>query len=156
MHRRLAAVIPNDLAPGHRLRRHVTPIANVDARAGFAGPDVRRQSASAEDGAGEVRVEVEVEGVVGAAAQGGFQGVHVRARGDGPGVVGGVGRAEEGEADVVGVVGFVEGGELVGHHGRGHGGGVACFGQDVEVGGDFDGFGLAREEARGLREGACR
>lgn len=99
-------------------------------------------------------MEVEVEGVVGTAAQGGFQGVHVRPRGDGPGVVGGVGRAEEGEADVVGVVGFIEGSELVGHHGWGHGGGIACFGQDVEVGGHFDGFGLACEEARDLCEGA--
>ena len=49
-------------------------------------------------------MEVDVQITVRPLTEGGFSGIHIRARGDGPGVVGGERRVDEGEGDPVGVV----------------------------------------------------
>ena len=148
VHGRAAEVIADDGPAGHGSGQDVAAVADVGrgrerlARARRAGQvgDVGGQGAVAEQlaaaarGGGrrrEVRLEVDVEGRIAAAAQhllhGGVVGV------GGPRVVGGEGGVDEAEADAAGRVGLLQRAQLVGDHGRRDKAGLVCRGDNVKV-----------------------
>ena len=128
MHRRLPQIIPvhRNRRLRHTARQHIAPVGRVvhgrilDGRA--VGPRVRdrgRQGAVAQQGGGgavgvgrggEVGLEVDVQGLVAAAAQGLLHRRRFGVRG--PAVVDGPGRRDESEADARGAVEAVEDGDL--------------------------------------------
>lgn len=142
-----AFVVPARSPAGHGAGRDVAAVGDVDAGRAARG-DFGREGAGSQDAAGEVGVEVDVEVGVGSDSQSGFEGIHVGAVGDGPGVVGGERGVDEVEGDADGVVGCVHGGGLVGGHFGGDGVGFGGGGYDVEVGVDGDWLlGLAADES---------
>lgn len=130
MHGRLPQIVPEgrDRGLGHAAREHVAPVGGVvqgrvlERQPGRARVrDGGRQGAVAEQGGGgrvgvgggrEVGLEVEVQGLVAAAAEGALH----RGRGGvrGPGVVDGPGRRDEFEGDAGGAVEAGEDGDLAG------------------------------------------
>lgn len=136
VHGRLAHVVAGDGAAGGGAGGDVAAVNGVGG--GLRGvAHVGGEGALAEGAAGHVALEVEVEGGVGALAEGLLHGEVVSWGGaHGPGVVGGEVGALEGEGDAVRVVGGVQGGDLL-RDLRGlddAGGGVR--GHDVDVDGD--------------------
>jgi len=144
-----AFVVTLRLSAGHGAGVDVAAVGGVEAWVGSLG-DFGGQGAGSKDAASEVRVEIEVQVFVRSSAESGFEVVHCRAVGDGPGVVGGEGGVDEVESDSYGVVSGVEGRGLGVGHLLGDGGGFGGAGYDVEVGVDCKGLleGAAREGCR--------
>ena len=135
MRRRHALIIPIDRALGHRARIDIAAISHIAGRVG----DVGGQRAGAEDAAIQVRLEVDVERIVGALAQRILHVRVVRPGAHGPGVVGGEVGAFEVELHADGLVGGVECRDLCVRHVLRDGAGRGGLGHDVEVGVDGDG-----------------
>ena len=159
VHRRLALVVLGHGAVGHRAGLDVAPVVDVDGRrdgpaAAAAAADARRQRALPQDAARQVRLEVDVQGRVGALAQ---RLLHREVVGVGgaerPSVVDGPGQVGERELDVVGVVDLVERVHLVLCHLRRDVVFLGRRGHDVEDGGDGDGAGVAGEKGGCARGG---
>lgn len=130
MHRRLPQIVPvrRDRGLGHAARQHVAPVGGVVERRVLERQPGRarvrdggRQGAVAEQGGGgvvgvggggEVGLEVEVQGLVVAAAEGALH--RGRLGVGGPGVVDGPGRRDELEGDAGGAVEAGEDGDLAG------------------------------------------
>ena len=130
MHRRLPQIVPErrDRGLGHAARQHVAPVGGVVERRVLERQPGRArvrdgggQGAVAEQGGGgvvgvggggEVGLEVEVQGLVVAAAEGVLHRGRFGVRG--PGVVDGPGRRDELEGDAGGAVEAGEDGDLAG------------------------------------------
>ena len=127
VHGRLPLIVPlhGERSPLRGASQHAASVLSVvdgGVLVGFAAGgvgDVCGEGAVAEQGGGgavgvrwggQVRLQVDVQGGVGAAAEGGFHGGAVGVRG--PAVLDGVGTAGEGEGDIGGGVGSVEDGDL--------------------------------------------
>ena len=149
VHGGLAQVIAGDGAAGHRVRLDVAPVHDEGGRLGRAGRGHGRgQRTPAEDVAGQVGLEVDVQGRVGTFTQGLLHLGVVVGLADGPSVVDRPGRVREVEVDVVRGIGVVELGDLcLGHLFR-H---LAVLGRgrdDVEVRRDADRLLAARGKDR--------
>jgi len=163
VHRRLALVVPRHGPVGHRAGLDVAPVVGVDGRRdgppaaaadADADADARWQRALPQDAARQVRLEVDVQGRVGALAQRLFHREVVGVGGaKGPCVVDCPGQVGERESDVVGVVGSVERVHLVLRHLRRDVVFLGRRGHDVEDGRDGDGAGVAGEKRGGARGG---
>jgi len=151
VHRRHARVVAVNVAGWHRLGLHVAAVGHVHALGRCAGADVRWQGADAQDAAGEIGLEVDVERAVGALAQRGFHSGVIGACAHGPGVVRGDADAFQCEADAVWVVACVHGGHLGLRHCFRDGAGTGFLGYDVEVGRDIDGGSGACDVVHELR-----
>jgi len=137
---RLTAIVALHGAGGHRVCVDVAAVGEVDGRVGFTVGNGGGEGAFAEDATGEVGLEVEIEGAVGALAEGLFHRRVGVAAADGPGIIGSPSDVDEVEFDIVGVVRVVERVELCFGHVVGDAGFCGFFGDNVEY--DVNGDGL--------------
>ncbi|KAI7506299.1 hypothetical protein KC367_g110 [Hortaea werneckii] len=115
VHGRLAEVVARQGTPRHGSGVDVAPVHVVEFH---GGPRLHGggEGAGPQRAAGELRVEVQVQRLVGAGAEGPFGVVHGAAVADGPGRVLRERRVDQPERDAVLVVGLVQGADLaVGH-----------------------------------------
>lgn len=143
VHGRLPVVVAVHGAFGHGVCVDVAAVAVVDGGVFFAVCNGGWECAFTQDAAGEVGLEVQVQGIVGALAEGLFHGGVGVAAASGPGVVGGPAYVDEVEGDVVGLVRVVERVELRLRHVVVDAGFGVFFGDDVEGYVDADGAAVA-------------
>lgn len=128
-----------DVAAGHGVGLDHAAVAAVRAGSGCAGTNVGGKTARAEDAAGEVGHEVNVQSAVCAIAEGVLHSSGIGSLSDSPGVVDGEGGGNAVELHEAGCVSLVHDGELIVSHLLSDGAGLCAGGDDVHGEVDDDG-----------------
>lgn len=128
-----------DVAAGHGVGLDHAAVAAVSAGSRSAGANVGGKTARAEDTAGQVGHEVDVQSAVCAIAEGVLHGGGIGGLTNSPGVVDSEGGSDAVELHIAGCVGLVHGGELIVSHLLGNGASLCGGGDDVHGKVDDDG-----------------
>ena len=128
-----------DVAAGHGVGLDHATVTVVGAGGRSAGANVGGETARAEDAAGQVGHEVDVQSAVCATAEGVLHGGGISGLTDGPGVVDSEGGGNAVELDIAGCVGLVHHSELVVGHCLSDGAGLCGGSDDVHGKVDDDG-----------------